>query len=331
MFCVTLRYFSHRSDVPEATPSLRMLSLRRWMRYSAAAFFITSGVWLVFFYKIIYSSDFYQFDYSKSLFRIRLGKTTTFSENKPKTVLKSPAYSLWKRINLLPGDKKGNATHRRYGEPLELYSLPGHTERSEVTYSWSFDEKPNGMVDCANLFSSYGNVSTEQQSEINSVAKGSFYDILKRAHDSCDDFIRTSGYITSPLTQIEESFPVAFSILVFKDAAQVEFLLRNIYRPQNVYCIHIDKKSPANFRARLETIVKCFKNVFITSRSVEVRWGKFSVLEPEMICLKELWNGRVKWKYFINLTGQEMPLRTNYELVKILAAFDGANNVEAVR
>ena len=40
----------------------------------------------------------------------------------------------------------------------------------------------------------------------------------------------------------EESFPLAYSILVYKDAEQVYRLLRAIYRPNNYYCLHVDKK-----------------------------------------------------------------------------------------
>ena len=40
---------------------------------------------------------------------------------------------------------------------------------------------------------------------------------------------------------------------------------------------------------------------------------------------------RKKWKYFINLTGQEFPLKTNYEIVQILKAYKGANNEEGTR
>ena len=40
-----------------------------------------------------------------------------------------------------------------------------------------------------------------------------------------------------------------------------------------------------------------------------------------------LWRMRSKWRYFINLTGQEFPLKTNKELVKILKAYRGANDI----
>uniref|UniRef100_A0A2C9KTV8 Protein xylosyltransferase n=1 Tax=Biomphalaria glabrata TaxID=6526 RepID=A0A2C9KTV8_BIOGL len=38
-----------------------------------------------------------------------------------------------------------------------------------------------------------------------------------------------------------------------------------------------------------------------------------------------------KWKYFINLTGQEFPLKTNWELIQILVAYRGANDVQERR
>ena len=35
-----------------------------------------------------------------------------------------------------------------------------------------------------------------------------------------------------------------------------------------------------------------------------------------------------KWKYYINLTGLEFPLKTNWELVQILSTYKGANDVD---
>ena len=57
------------------------------------------------------------------------------------------------------------------------------------------------------------------------------------------------------------------------------------------------------------------------------RWGYYSVLEPELICLSDLWEFG-SWKYFINLSGMEFPLKTNGDLVKILKAYNGSNELE---
>ena len=65
---------------------------------------------------------------------------------------------------------------------------------------------------------------------------------IKSVLRSCDDFRRLSDYIQKPLNSQEESFPIAYSIVVYKDPEQVERLLHAIYRPQNHYCIHVDSK-----------------------------------------------------------------------------------------
>ena len=215
-----------------------------------------------------------------------------------------------------------------------------------------------------------------------------------RAASDCDSFKRGRGYITTPLTKEEEQFPIAFSIVVYKDIEMVERLLRSIYRPQNRYCIHVDLHADQEFAAAVDSVAACFNdNVKMSTKRVVVKWGTYSTLEPELICMGDLlhWEedddddqddhdeenyediddfdegleyhkddeeiktgGRDshsedkpelpgdkhddakdpkkktkrKWMYFINLTGQEFPLKTNYEIVKILKAFGGANNEE---
>jgi len=101
-----------------------------------------------------------------------------------------------------------------------------------------------------------------------------------------------------------------------------------IYRPQNFYCVHVDNKSNEFVRNGVRDISGCFDNVFVAPVSVNVKWSTFTVIQPELICMEELWKRSKKWKYFINLTGQEFPLRTNEELVRILKAYNGANNME---
>jgi len=144
----------------------------------------------------------------------------------------------------------------------------------------------------------------------------------------CQHFITQRQYITKPVSSEEFDFPIAFSILLYRDIELFERLLRSIYRPQNIYCVHIEKKSSSSFKDACRAIVGCFENVFIVPVSISVQWGYYSVLEPEFACMEELWKRSKKWKYFINLTGQEFPLKTNGDLVKILKTYNGANNME---
>ncbi|KAL4219084.1 hypothetical protein ACF0H5_021667 [Mactra antiquata] len=144
---------------------------------------------------------------------------------------------------------------------------------------------------------------------------------------NCEQFKTARGYLNSPFTNIELNFPIAFSIIAYQNVEQIEYLLRAIYRPQNFYCIHMDAKSSIDDVLTIRKIASCFENVFLASRSVAVKWGEFTVLEAELICMDDLYK-KGYWKYFINLTGQEFPLKTNLELVKILTAMEGANVVD---
>ena len=143
---------------------------------------------------------------------------------------------------------------------------------------------------------------------------------------NCSEYVQNKGYITAPLNEEEAKFPLAFSILMFRDPEQVERLLRTIYRPQNYYCIHVDQQFDAVYKA-MENIIKCLPNVFMSGRRFKVIWGGYSVLQPEIQCMTQLLS--YKWRYFINLTGMELPLRTNWELVQIFKTLKGANLIHA--
>ena len=88
--------------------------------------------------------------------------------------------------------------------------------------------------------------------------------------ENCPRFCSKRGYDQQCTcsSSIEEEFPLAFSILMYRDVFQVERLLRAIYRPQNTYCIHVDSKVSSEVKAAMRGIVNCLKeNVFLSSRS----------------------------------------------------------------
>ena len=185
------------------------------------------------------------------------------------------------------------------------------------------------QVNCKKLF--IGDKREQLQAKTISDAKPKVSSLpkLRQLLKTCTLFRQNRGYYKHCTSPLEQEFPLAFSILMYKSSEQVERLLRMIYRPQNVYCIHVDRKADI---ADIETMVKiasCLKeNVFLSSKSIDVRWGAPSLLDAELLCMEELLNRSSVWKYLINLTGQELPLKTNYELVKILRAYDGANDIE---
>ncbi len=144
----------------------------------------------------------------------------------------------------------------------------------------------------------------------------------------CKVLRESMGFDDYPISKEEKDFPIAFSILMFEQVEQTMRLLRAIYRPQNLYCIHVDKKSTRSVRKAMAAVTECFDNVILASHPVFVTWSEFPVLQAEIECMKDLWAHKTKWKYFINLTGREFPLKTNKELVEILKAYQGGNDID---
>ncbi|XP_053303925.1 beta-1,3-galactosyl-O-glycosyl-glycoprotein beta-1,6-N-acetylglucosaminyltransferase 4 [Spea bombifrons] len=142
---------------------------------------------------------------------------------------------------------------------------------------------------------------------------------------NCDVYKAVRKYNQKPLSLEEKSFPIAYSLVLHKDAINVERLLRLIYNPVNVYCIHYDLKSSTAFKNALINLASCFPNVFIASKLETVTYAHISRLQADLM------NSSVQWNYVINLCGQDMPLKSNFELVWELKKLAGRNMLESSR
>jgi len=88
---------------------------------------------------------------------------------------------------------------------------------------------------------------------------------VHRVASKCRQLQIVGKYQMVPVRIADVDFPVAFTLLVHLNAEQFERLLRAIYRPQNVYCVHVDAKSPASFQSAVKAVVNCFHNVFLAT------------------------------------------------------------------
>lgn len=150
---------------------------------------------------------------------------------------------------------------------------------------------------------------------------------LSAATSNCSLFVRTRGYDVC-ISEEEREFPLAYSLVVHKNAWMVERLIRAIYSPSNIYCIHYDEKSSAQFISAMKDLAECLPNVFIATKREVVYYASMSRLKADLNCLSDLLRSDVQWKYVINLCGQDFPLRTNIELVSALRQLNGANMLE---
>uniref|UniRef100_UPI00398ED260 beta-1,3-galactosyl-O-glycosyl-glycoprotein beta-1,6-N-acetylglucosaminyltransferase 3-like n=1 Tax=Pristiophorus japonicus TaxID=55135 RepID=UPI00398ED260 len=145
----------------------------------------------------------------------------------------------------------------------------------------------------------------------------------------CATFIEERKYLTFAFSKGERNFPIAYSIVIHENIEMFERLLRSIYTPQNVYCIHVDRKSAASFQLAVRAIAACFHNVFIASKLEKVIYASWSRVQADLNCMEELLQSPVHWRYLINLCGQDFPIKTNAEIVRTLIVLNGKNSMES--
>ncbi|MDF2552762.1 MAG: glycosyl transferase [Chryseobacterium sp.] len=118
-----------------------------------------------------------------------------------------------------------------------------------------------------------------------------------------------------------KSINIAYLILVHRLPDQFKKLFRAIYEPTNFYLIHIDKKANQEIGEEVRSFLEKYPNVHILNHE-NVVWGGYSMVQAELDGMKYLLDMNAEWDYFINLSGQDYPLKSQ----KIIKNFLSKNN-----
>ncbi|XP_056307889.1 beta-1,3-galactosyl-O-glycosyl-glycoprotein beta-1,6-N-acetylglucosaminyltransferase 3 [Danio aesculapii] len=149
------------------------------------------------------------------------------------------------------------------------------------------------------------------------------------ATTDCPTYIEGRGFLMEALSKEEEDFPIAYSMVIHDKIEMFERLLRAIYAPQNVYCVHVDMKSTEIFREAVNAIVSCFPNVFVASKLESVIYASWSRVQADVNCMQDLLKSPVQWRYLLNTCGTDFPIKTNAETVHSLKHLNGKNSMES--
>ncbi|XP_069402934.1 beta-1,3-galactosyl-O-glycosyl-glycoprotein beta-1,6-N-acetylglucosaminyltransferase 7 [Ovis canadensis] len=142
-------------------------------------------------------------------------------------------------------------------------------------------------------------------------------EILAHLHrpGNCSRISQELHFITRPLSAEEGSFSLAYIVTIHKELAMFVQLLRAVYVPQNVYCIHVDEKAPRKYKTAVQSLVNCFENIFISSKREKMAYTGFRRLQADINCMRDLVHSKFQWNYVINLCGQDFPIKTNKEII----------------
>lgn len=124
-----------------------------------------------------------------------------------------------------------------------------------------------------------------------------------------------------------KSISIAYLILVHRLPDQFKKLFKAIYDPSNFYLIHIDKKANEKIGQDVKEFVEQYSNVHILN-SENVIWGGYSMVQAELDGMKYLLEMNAKWDYFINLSGQDYPLKSQKIIKEFLSKNNGKNYIK---
>jgi hypothetical protein len=106
--------------------------------------------------------------------------------------------------------------------------------------------------------------------------------------------------------------------MVHKEPEQFERLMRAIWEPNNDYAIHVDRTAPHHILNAAAEIARNRNNVWIVP-SINCHHGGYSLVRAQQRGIQTLLNASKRWSFFINLSGEDFPLKNQDDISRLLA------------
>lgn len=119
---------------------------------------------------------------------------------------------------------------------------------------------------------------------------------------------------------------LAFLILAHKHAPQVAQLFRTLHRPQDVFVLHFDRRADRSLHQLGDELARQHSNVIVL-RSRTILWGGYEMAATQIEAMAVALRARPDWHHFINLTGQDFPIKPLSQFEARLESEGAANYV----
>ena len=120
---------------------------------------------------------------------------------------------------------------------------------------------------------------------------------------------------------------IAYLILVHRYPDQFKRLFSAIYHPANYYLVHVDKRSGVGLQTEIQDFLSSFANASLL-KSESTLWGGYSLVDAELRGIEELLKISPKWEFFINLSGQDFPLKSQAHIQDFLRRNKGKDFIK---
>ncbi|MCJ7935210.1 MAG: beta-1,6-N-acetylglucosaminyltransferase [Chryseobacterium sp.] len=141
--------------------------------------------------------------------------------------------------------------------------------------------------------------------------------------------MQTPFPITDPHSKTLESHSaphvrIAYFIMVHHKFEVFKAMFQKIYTRDQFYLIHIDRKASIEITEEIQLYAVQFPNVYLLE-SMNIVSGGFSMIQAELDAMEFMLNVSLEWDYFINLSGEDYPLKSQNIIRKFLTVNNGRN------
>jgi hypothetical protein len=122
---------------------------------------------------------------------------------------------------------------------------------------------------------------------------------------------------------------IAYLILVHRYSDQFKRLFKSIHDPSNHYLIHVDKNSGPELEADIRQFLSAYPNSAVLDGQ-KALWGGYSLVDAELRGMAQLLTMGAEWEFFINLSGQDFPLKSQKQITRYLSARRGKEFIKVL-
>lgn len=122
---------------------------------------------------------------------------------------------------------------------------------------------------------------------------------------------------------------IAYFILVHRYPEQFKRLFKSIYDPANHYLVHIDKNSGSGLDTEIRAFLADYPNseVLLGQKAL---WGGYSLVDAQLRGMTQLLAMDDNWEFFINLSGQDYPLKSQDHIADFLSRHRGKEFIKVL-
>lgn len=115
---------------------------------------------------------------------------------------------------------------------------------------------------------------------------------------------------------------IAYFILVHRYPEQFRRMFNAIWHADNHYLIHVDKRSGIALQREIAVFLSGYPNASLL-KSENMQWGGYSLVDAELRGMAELLKVNAQWDFFINMSGQDFPLKSQESVFDFLKQHRG--------